>query len=153
MDIEKFLRDAGVRFEVCEHPAAYTAQEVAAREHVSGDDVAKPVAVKTGEQHVLCVLPASHKIDLGKLKKALKAKKKCRILAEAEMAKLFPDVEVGAESPFGNPYGLATVVDEHLAQCDTITFTAGTHRRAVRMSYADYARLAEPTVADFSVHL
>lgn len=153
MDIEQFLRDAGVPFKVHDHPPAYTAQELAAGEHVSGDNVAKPVAIKTGDEHVLCVLPASHKIDLGKLKKVLKARKKCRILEESEMAKLFPDIEVGAETPFGQPYGLPTVVDEHLAQCETITFAAGSHRRAIQMTYADYARLAEPTVADFSVHL
>lgn len=152
MDIEKFLRDAGVRFEIQEHPPAYTAQEMAAEAHVSGDSVAKPVAIAAGDQTFLCVLPASHKVDLAKLKKVLKAKK-CRIMEESDMAKLFPDAEVGAEGPFGKPYGLPTVVDEHLAQCDTITFTAGTHRRAIQMSYADYARLAEPTVADFSVHL
>ena len=152
MDIEKYLRDAGVKFETHEHPPAYTAQEVAAAEHVSGDRVAKPVVVHAGDRHVLCVLPASFKIDLKKLRKALKAKK-CRLVEEPEMARLFSDVEVGAEGPFGKAYGLETVVDEQLAGCDTVTFTAGTHRRVVRMTYADYARLAEPTVADFSVHL
>jgi len=152
MDVEQFLRDAGVEFQRCEHPAAYTAQEVAAEEHVSGDAVAKPVVVRADEETLLCVLPASRKIDLGKLAKAVKAKH-CTLVDEAELARLFPDVEVGAEPPFGKPYGLRTVVDAHLAGHERITFTAGTHRTAIQMKYSDYAKLVEATVADFSVHL
>jgi len=45
MDIGKYLKEQGVRFEMHEHPAAYTAQEVAAEEHVSGDIMAKAVVV------------------------------------------------------------------------------------------------------------
>ena len=152
MEIEKVLREAGVKFTRREHPVAYTAQEVAAEEHVSGDDVAKPVLVQAGEKNVMCVLPASCKIDLGKLAKALKVKS-CRLIGEADMAKLFPDVEVGAEPPFGKFYGLETLVDKRLAERATITFTAGSHRSAIQMDYADYARLAEPGEADFAVHL
>jgi Ala-tRNA(Pro) deacylase len=152
MDIEEFLKSAGVKFQKYEHAAAYTAQEIAAEVHVSGDAVAKPVVVRADKQDVLCVLPASHKIDMGKLAKALKVKK-CQLVNEDEVAKLFPDVEVGAEPPFGKPYGLPTVVDSHLADCEFVVFSAGSHRRAIRMRYDDYARLAESTVADFSIHL
>ena len=152
MDIAKFLKEAGVAFQLRKHQEAYTAQEMAAAEHITGDAVAKPVVVHAGKKHVLCVLPASCKVDLGKLAKLLKAKK-CRLADETELGELFPDVEVGAEPPFGKPYGLETVVDERLTACETIAFTAGTHSQTVCMSYADYARLAEPTVADFAARL
>jgi Ala-tRNA(Pro) deacylase len=152
MDIEEFLRSAGVKFEKCEHSTAYTAQEVASEMHVTGDAVAKPVVVRADKRNVLCVLPASYKIDMGKLATILKAKK-CELLQEGDVAKLFPDVEVGAEPPFGKPYGLDTMVDSHLAGSSMVAFPAGSHRRAIRMRYEDYARLAEAKVADFSVHL
>ena len=152
MDIAEFLTEAGVDFKVHQHGPAYTAQQMAAAEHVSGDAVAKPVVVYAGKKYVLCVVPASCKVDLRRLGQTLKAKQ-CRLAEESELGALFPDVEVGAECPFGKPYGLETLVDTRLTECDTIAFTAGDHRKTVRMSYADYARLAEPTVADFSVHL
>ena len=152
MDIPEFLTDAGVKFEVHQHDPAYTAQQMAATEHVSGDAVAKPVVVYAGKKYVLCVLPASCKVDLRRLGKALKTRQ-CRLAEESELGALFPDVEVGAEGPFGGPYGLETLVDTRLTACETIAFTAGDHRKTVRMSYDDYARLAAPTVADFSVHL
>ena len=152
MDVETFLKDAGVKYEEHEHPVVYTAQELAAQEHISGDAVAKAVAVQADGRYVLCVLPASGRIDLDKLGKGLRAKK-CRLADEGELAKLFPDVEVGAEPPIGEPYGLETVADERLTRCEAITFNAGSHRKSIRMAYADYARLAAPKIMDFSVHL
>ena len=152
MDVKKYLTEAGVNYTLLKHPEAYTAQEVAAEEHVSGDMVAKPVLVNAGDKAVLCVLPASCKIDLGKLAKALKVKA-CRLADEVELGKLFPDVEVGAEPPFGKPCGLETLVDTRLSQRRIITFAAGTHRQAVQMAYDDYARLAEAKVLDFALHL
>jgi prolyl-tRNA editing enzyme YbaK/EbsC (Cys-tRNA(Pro) deacylase) len=41
-------------------------------------------------------------------------------------------------------------VDAHLSRCETITFNAGTYSESIRMRYADYARLAEARVLDFS---
>ena len=69
------------------------------------------------------------------------------------MAKLFPDAEVGAEPPFGSLYDLPTLVDEHLAAQEEVLFQAGTHQDAIRMKYADYASLVQPTVADLAVRL
>ncbi len=152
MDIERYLKDAGVSYELHHHGVAYTAQQMAAVEHVSGDTVAKPVVVHAGRKYVLCVVPASCKVDLSRLARTVHAKR-CRLAEESELGSLFPDVELGAEAPFGKPYGLETLVDARLASCETIAFVAGDHRQTVLMRYDDYERLAEPIVADFSVHL
>lgn len=152
MDIQEYLTKNKVPFETHEHPPAYTAQEVAAEEHVSGNVLAKTVVVRAGDVCALCVLPASYKLDLDKVAAALKTRK-VHLVDEAEMAKLFPDVEVGAEPPFGNLYDLTTLVDNHLAESEEIIFRAGSHRKAIRMKYADYAGLVKPAVADLAVHL
>jgi len=150
MKVEKFLKEAGVAFEVHKHPKAYTAQELAHEEHVTGHAVAKSVAVHADSQAVLCVLPASCRVDLPKLAGQLGAQR-CELANEDQLHQLFPDVKVGAEPPFGGPYGLQTVVDQHLAECEAITFSAGSYKKSVRMAYADYARLAEPKVLDFAM--
>ena len=95
MDVEKFLKEAGVEYEKHEHPVAYTAQELAAKEHVSGHTVAKSVAVYADGRCVLCVLPASCNIDLDRLAEGLGATQ-CLLADETDLAGLFPDVEVGA---------------------------------------------------------
>jgi len=152
MKVEEYLKKNGVQFAAHDHAPAYTAQEVAAEEHVSGKMMAKTVVVRAGEKYAVCVLPANYKLDMTKAADALGADE-AHLADESEMAKLFPDSDVGAEPPFGNLYDLPTIVDEHLAEDDEIVFQAGTHSRSIRMSYADYARLVEPKVADLAVSL
>ena len=152
MKIGEYLSQSGVTFERHSHTPAYTAQEVAKEEHVSGNILAKTVLVRDGQGFAMCVLPASHKLDMKKVGKVLKASQP-RLADEQEMAKLFPDAEVGAEPPFGNLYSLRTFVDQRLAEREDIVFQAGTHREAIRMKFADYESLVKPTVKDLAVQM
>ena len=152
MKTDQYLREQGVAFEHHTHSPVYTAQELAAEEHVPGRDVAKTVIVKADGRYVMCVLPACYKLDLAKVGEALDSQR-CRLAEESEMAELFPDSEIGAEPPFGNLYDMPTLVDEHLAAESRILFPAGSHRDAIEMGYDDYARLVGPRVADVSVHV
>ncbi len=152
MDVCQYLSEEGINYIADEHPPAYTAQEVAAHEHVSGDMMAKPVIVHDGGQYVICVLPASYRLNLGKVSKALEAIE-LRLASEEEMGEIFDDCEIGAEPPFGNLYRMDTFVDQHLAEDEEIVFQAGSHSRSVRMRYSDYQTLARPQVADLAEHL
>ena len=71
MKIQDYLKEQRARFEIHEHPPAYTAQEVAAEEHVSGNRLAKVVVVKADKEFAMCVLPASYKLDMEKVAAAL----------------------------------------------------------------------------------
>ena len=149
MDLQKFLAEQGVPFELVHHEQAFSAQEVAAAEHVTGHMFAKTVIVQGGGSAHMLVLPASRHVDLkaaGKLAGA-----KLKMASEEEMKALFPDCDIGAEPPFGSQYGLTTYVDESLEAMDEIVFRAGTHDRTLRMRYADYLRLESPTIARFTV--
>ena len=100
----------------------------------------------------MCVLSASYKIDLRALKKQLKAKS-VELADEEQMGKLFADCELGAEPPFGNLYDMPTIMDKALENDDHITFQAGSHEKAIRMSMDDYRRLVAPQVLEFSYHI
>ena len=75
MQVIKFLKKSGVKYEVTKHKPAFSAQEMAAVEHEPGKYVAKPVIVKADGKYVMCVLSACYKIDMSALKKQLGAKK------------------------------------------------------------------------------
>jgi len=152
MEIGRYLSDHGVSFEWHEHAPAYTAQEVAAAEHVTGKMMAKAVLLRDDNGYVMCVLPASHKLDLTKVAD-IRQSNQIRLADENELAEMFPDAEVGAEPPFGDLYDMPMLVDVHLADRDDIVFQAGSHRRTIRMKYADYASLTHPRVADLAVVL
>ncbi len=133
----------------CQHPPRYTAQELAQVEHVSGRLIAKAVIVVADSNPVMVVVPGVAKIDLGAVRKALGADE-IRLAVEEEFGHLFPDCEVGAISPFGNLYGVPVLVDAALARDPVILFNAGSHRRTITMTYADYARLVRPAVGAFA---
>jgi Ala-tRNA(Pro) deacylase len=152
MRVIDFLKKSGVKYEVSEHDEAFTAQQMAAVEHEPGRYVAKPVIVKADGEYLMCVLPAPCKIDLRGLKSQLGAKS-VELAGESEIGGIFDDCELGAEPPFGNLYDLTTIIDKALEADDHITFQAGTHKKAIRMSMADYRRLVQPKVLEFGCHV
>jgi len=147
--LDAYLRENKVPFQVIHHPLAYTAQEVAAAEHVPGKMLAKLVMVFADGKLVMLALPAPHRADLNKAAVALGARE-VRLAHEEEFAAAFPDCEVGAMPPFGNLYDLPVYVDNALAEDETIIFSAGTHTDTISMKYADFERLVKPTVAAFA---
>lgn len=147
--LEEYLRHEGVPYQLQHHPLAYTAQAVAAAEHVSGNAVAKVVMVLADGTPVMLVLPASQRVDLEVLPSVVGASA-VQLAEERDFAHLFPGSAVGAMPPFGNRYGVPVFVDQSLARQDTIICPAGTHTDTLSLSYADYARLVQPTQAIFS---
>lgn len=145
--LAEYFRENGVACQFMTHPTAYTAQEVAAAQHVSGKQVAKVVIVRADERNVMVVLPASAHIAFPKLQALLDARM-VRLAKEEEFSGIFPDCDLGAMPPFGNLYGLPVYVDKSLAAAKEIVFQAGTHRDTAKIAYADFARLAQPIEAD-----
>lgn len=152
MDVKEFLRQHRVDYRTTPHAKVYTAQEVAAVEHVPGDEVAKPVIVRREEGgYAMLVCPASYRVDLAKVGQMLGGR--IHLASEQEMRELFGDVELGAEPPFGSQYGIPTFVDESLAMQDHITFRAGRHTETITMSWQEYSELEQPRVVQIARHL
>jgi Ala-tRNA(Pro) deacylase len=150
--LKDYLEKNRVRYEVGVHEMLYTAQEIAAALHVPGKEMAKVVMVKADGKMVMLVLPASYRVETKKLKKVLECKK-LGIAKERDFEELFPDCEAGAQPPFGNLYNLEVWVDQVLSQDEFIVFQAGSHVETLKIKYNDYARLVNPKVGDFSLHL
>ena len=146
--LKAFLEGSHVKYTTAKHPVVYTAQEIAAAQHVPGRQLAKCVLVKTDHGPTLAVLPAMYLIDLKKLKAVLGAKT-LTIAKEADIKEQFLDVEVGAMSPFGNLYQVPVVVDRVLGESEEIVFNAGSHTDTIKIRYRDFAALAKPRVGAF----
>jgi Ala-tRNA(Pro) deacylase len=147
--MEQYLRENGVGFEVMAHSQAFTMQEVAAALHVPGNQVAKVVIVCADEDKAMLVLPAPYRLNIEKAR-ALLGAQKARLAKEDEFADLFPDCATGAMPPFGNLYDVPVYVDQSLAEESDIVFRIGTHRETMKVAYADFARLVQPTVGEFA---
>jgi Ala-tRNA(Pro) deacylase len=149
--LESRLREDRVPLETRHHPTAFTAQEVAASEHTAGRMVGKAVMVLADGERAMLAMPAPYPADLQGVAEVLGASE-VRLAHEEEFAPAFPDCEVDAMPPFGNLYGLPVSADEALAEDETKVVQAGTHSDTMRLKYADFERVASPTVAGFEYH-
>lgn len=149
--LEAYLCEQRVPFQVQHHPLAFTAQHVAAVEHVPGRLVAKVVVVYADGRPVMLALPAHCRVSLPRAEQAL-ASRTVRLAEEHELRRLFPDCEVGAMPPFGNMYDLPVYADQALAEDEVIVCNAGTHTETISLRFADFQRLVHPAIADFAIH-
>ena len=147
--LETLLRQESVPFQVQHHPLAYTAQQLAAAEHVPGKMIAKVVMVYADGQPAMLVMPAPAHVNLMRAAVALKVRE-VRLAREEEFAREFPDCEVGAMPPFGNLYGVPVWIDRSLAKDDTIIFPAGTHTDTIQIAFSDFERIVKPQVGEFA---
>jgi Ala-tRNA(Pro) deacylase len=147
--IKEFLDSKHVPYRHCIHSLAYTAQETAHAQHVSGKELAKAVMVMADKRLIMTVLPASHRLDLEQLKKCLGADT-LRLAVEKEFEGVFPGCELGAMPPLGNLYHVDVWADVSLKDHPEIVFNAGSHTDTIQMSYADFEDLVHPHRADFA---
>ncbi len=96
--VREMLKQREVAYEELYHPEVFTAQDVAATEHVSGHRVAKVVVVMVDGCPLALVLPASRHVDLERVRRLLGAKD-IRLATEGELARYFDDCELGAIPP------------------------------------------------------
>ncbi len=143
--IRNELNQRGIVFEEMHHPDAYTAQEVAQREHISGHRVAKVVCVMADGRPVELVLPASRRVALDRLRDLLGAQE-VRLADEDEVQRYFTDCEPGAIPALRHWQGLEVIMDGHLNVEGSIFILGGTHRDAVGMLFDDWFDMVNPRV-------
>lgn len=151
MNIEKFLGDRQVAFDLIPHFETHDAQRMAATLHVPGREVAKTVLLRAdrGYKYVVAVLPAHKVVDLERASEMLGGTQ-LELATEVEIADHCPDCELGALPPFGSQYGMKTLVDESLTEDVQIVFEGNNHHEAIRMEFADFREIEEPVIGSFT---
>lgn len=147
--LKSALDGAGVEYEVLEHAPTQTAVAEADALGLSPDDVAKTLIVATPGGPIRAVVPASCRIDLRKLADFRgAARKNVELASESDLARDYPEFELGAVPPLGGDRVDDVVVDRRLAEREAVVVEAGTHAQSVRLKPSDLVRAANATVAD-----
>jgi Ala-tRNA(Pro) deacylase len=154
MAISKKLKELfdknNIKFDVEKHKELFTAQEVAASEHITGYEFAKVVMLECDGENVMAVVPAPLIVSMEKMKKI--GFKKVKLAEEDDFKDLFPDCDIGAMPPFGNFYNIPLYVDKLLKNEDEIVFNSGSHTQTVKIKMKDYENIVGDKVfADISV--
>ncbi len=145
--IREFLIGNKIPYGSINHTCAYTAQEVAESSHVPGRCMAKVVVVWLDGKLAIVVVPATKVVDLAKLRRETGARD-ARLADEDDFRDRFSGCQVGTVPPFGNLFGLETIVDRQLTDGEQFAFNAGTHRDILVVQYADYSRLVKPRIVN-----
>jgi len=147
--IKSMLEKRGVAYEALHHRVAFTAQEVAQGEHLSGHCLAKVVVVIADGRPAELILPASRRVVLDCVRTLLGAGA-VRLASEAEMERIFTDCETGAIPPLRHWKDVVVLMDVSMAATGELLFQAGTHEDVIRMKFQDWFHLVGPLVGAFT---
>ncbi len=143
-----YLDQKKIGYKMLKHRTVYTAYDAAKTMRAKLDQIAKTLVVKADKIYLLAVLPATRRLDLGKLKKITKAKK-LEIAKENVMKKVFK-TKPGAIVPFGGLYKVPVFVDKTLLKVKQVIAGAGTHEDSVVMTGKNFLKaVGDATIADF----
>jgi Ala-tRNA(Pro) deacylase len=135
-----------VSYELIPHRRTQSAVAEARAIGLEPSHVAKTLVLVTGEGFVRAVLPASERIDLGKVREILSSGE-VRLASEQTLIGAYPEFELGAVPPIGGA-GDRVLVDRRVVAEPTVVFEAGTHEHSVRLKSADLVTVTSATVAD-----
>ena len=145
--IIELLQSKGISFEKLEHIPVTTSSAAAGARGSRLSQGAKAIVVKANDQYYHLIISAAVQLDNNKLGKVLGTRRVRFATAEElfELTGCFP----GAVPPFGNLFGLPTLMDDALLSEDTVFFNCGSHTVSLRMARVDLVAVTGAQVVDF----
>ena len=150
--IINYLDKRGAKYAIVTHKKVFTAYDAAQTLRKKLDEIVKNLLIKTDKGFVLVLLPASKRLDLGKLKKLMNAKgkgiKKIEIPKEGVMVRLL-NVKPGALSAFGALHNLEVYLDKSMQKAKKAIFSSGSFTESLEMGMKEFEKLEKPVVGVF----
>jgi Ala-tRNA(Pro) deacylase len=145
--VTAFLEAEGVGHEVVEHRPTFSAAAEARAAGAEPREAAKTLALRDRDSYRMAVIPATHRLDLARVRELLGGSSHLRLATEAELERDFPMFDVGAMPPLGPMIPMPEIIDVHLLYHERILCAGGDHRHSLRMDPRDLLRVCEPRVA------
>jgi prolyl-tRNA editing enzyme YbaK/EbsC (Cys-tRNA(Pro) deacylase) len=147
--VAEYLRFRKIPYTRVSHLRAVTCLEEARALEVPADEVLKTVIIDAAGGHVLAVIPASRRLDMRKLRKALDDPH-ASLATESELGQDFTGYELGAMPPLGGLVGARTVVDPQALEHQSVLFAAGSQTDSIAACPADLFASEDTVVAPIS---
>jgi prolyl-tRNA editing enzyme YbaK/EbsC (Cys-tRNA(Pro) deacylase) len=144
--VEPWLDEHLPDYAVITHDPSFAARDEARFAHHPAEQMAKTVVVHDRARLVAAVLPASDRLDLGKVRRLLGAGRAARLATEGEIGDAFPAFEVGAVPPVAG-FNLV-LLDQRLLTYTRILIPGGDHRHAVAVDPEELVRSTRARVVD-----
>lgn len=129
----------GLSYRLLSHPRTISLEQAGDAAGVPQDRLARAVMLRDEQGVVMAVLPVSHVINFNRLKELLG--RSFELGGIQGLGDRFADCEEGSIPPFGNLFGIETIVEQSLTQIDTICFEPGSHTALIEMGGSDFCKL------------
>ena len=113
-----YLDARGVKYEVLPHLRTQTSLQTAREAHIPPEHLAKSVLLEDEQGYLMAILPASRRIEPGRLERT--TGRRLELATEPELVERFQDCQVGAVPPLGEAFGIRTLINESLLVADEI---------------------------------
>ncbi len=147
-NVKKYLDKKMAKYDTIAHKTVYTAYDAAQTLKKELKEIAKSLLITADKAYIIAVVPAHMRLDLGKLKQALKVKK-ISIPNEKVMLKIFK-VKPGTMTAFGGLHQVEVWVDKSLLKTKEIILSAGSFTDSVRMKAKDFIEIEQAKLANFA---
>lgn len=131
LTLQEFLDWENVDYTVLQHPYTISSLGTAEAAHIPPEQLAKSVVLCDEYGFIMVVVPASHNINLDRMR--MLYGRQFQLANEAEIADLFYDCEDCAVPALGEAYGFDVLVDEELEQYSDIYIEGGDHRALIHI--------------------
>jgi Ala-tRNA(Pro) deacylase len=147
--VTEHLEGRGVAFEVIRHAQTLTTADEARAMGIAPSEVVKTLVLNTIAGRALAVVPAARRLDMRLAQHAMHDPH-VRLASEEELARDFPDYELGAIPPLGALLGVPVYVDPEVMDRETVVFAAGSHTESIKVQTGDLFQDASVTVVPLS---
>lgn len=143
----KILEELNIKYDVVNHPAVYTVEEMAGLNITNLDDVCKNLFLRDykGKRHFLAILHKDKQADLKKLREQLGTT--ALSFASEERLTQYLQLSKGAVTPFGvindTNRDVEVVFDKDLVGKSSLGFHPNENTATVWLSFADIKRVIE----------
>jgi Ala-tRNA(Pro) deacylase len=138
--IIKYLDKAKIKYEIINHKTVFTAYDKAATLKIKPNVIGKTLVLKADKDLIMALIPGNKNLDLGKIKKAAKAKK-ADFISETIIKNKFKGIKLGAIPPFGELWKLPLFIDRGLIKEKNIFISSGIYEASFKLSPKVFEKL------------
>lgn len=135
------LAKHGISYDTVNHGYSNTSLHAAHAADIPATKMVKSVILEDDEGYVMALVPANQYVKINEINMLLN--RRMGLVTEAELAHLFTDCDRGAIPPVGDAYGMSTIIDYNLDDCNDVYIEAGNHTDLLHISGSAFRKLME----------
>ena len=137
----KQLAKHGISYDTISHSYSNSSLHAAHSAQIPAAKMVKTVVLEDDQGYVMALVPANQYVKINELNMFLN--RRMGLATESELDRLFTDCDRGAIPPVGDAYGITTVIDYNLDDCNDVYIEAGNHTDLLHISGSAFRQLME----------